>query len=721
MINTIAKLYNRTRTEVPFVKVDDIVTHKEIWALSLEVTGYTGDLIQVVRSSDSATFGVGALANGKLNVDAMIAFIGANTGYVSIVYGQKLFDDLVATVGNRPIIINAGTLETLNGEPAILFDGISDYFTSSLPYTATTNPLVVSVLYSIDTLGINQGLIGSGWSGGRGLHSFINSSNIKSSKTYRTATTELTETTALNINESYLSSSITDRVNIHGYRNGSLNSTITDTNTDFIIDDVLTVGNINGSVWHFSGKMQYISVAQVDTSANQTAIYDLLESKYNISGTYVHVPTYEYIETAGEYFSDFPMYTTGFEAQGRLVGDINFNQQMYFLNWNRSQSGLGNVDIVNIDSEHNSLVTSDYNRIEVFKYDVGTITSFGIADIDNIGYIEKGRIRVSVKSVLSKLETNLPTQLFNASYPNSENERQRYVLGECYLVEPVIVDATTNKYFVSDGATIVTVYDRGISVGFTQVTDGFTLTANPNGKILVVALGFTAETHISDHIPRLLEYVDFDIVTADLTAIYPAIDSCWSGTDETVSQAIKELIDGFNCYMYVDTSNQLRFGKLALPVSPTDTLEEWEIIGEIKAFKDRAKNISDSMSNNRNFNQFDDIVYTALEADKVGFVKEYKKTAVGTGLNAYYQYNNPPQISQSLGGIANAQTIINDKIALYSSLRFFYDLSTVREFNLNQVITVTNNLKGLEGGKDLLVIGKNKHSSKPRIEYTLWG
>lgn len=84
--------------------------------------------IQVQRSSDNSTLDIGFQSDGVLDTGSLLSFVGGNTGYVKTWYDQSgtgndlvPFDGLTPT--KWPTIVSAGTLETLNGKPSLLFSG----------------------------------------------------------------------------------------------------------------------------------------------------------------------------------------------------------------------------------------------------------------------------------------------------------------------------------------------------------------------------------------------------------------------------------------------------------------------------------------------------------------------------------------------------------------------------------------------------------------------
>lgn len=90
---------------------------------------YTGYAIRVRRSSDNTTLDVGFKADGTLDTTALLTFVGAGDGFVSIWYDQSTNGKNATQPAsvNQPYIVVSGTLQTLNGKPSIYFDGSSSY------------------------------------------------------------------------------------------------------------------------------------------------------------------------------------------------------------------------------------------------------------------------------------------------------------------------------------------------------------------------------------------------------------------------------------------------------------------------------------------------------------------------------------------------------------------------------------------------------------------
>jgi hypothetical protein len=85
------------------------------------LTSYEGALVRIRRSSDDAEQDVGVTSAGLLDTAAITSFVGANSAYVTTVYDQSgnSRNYLQATASLQPRLVNAGTLETNSGQPAI--------------------------------------------------------------------------------------------------------------------------------------------------------------------------------------------------------------------------------------------------------------------------------------------------------------------------------------------------------------------------------------------------------------------------------------------------------------------------------------------------------------------------------------------------------------------------------------------------------------------------
>ena len=89
---------------------------------------YTGNIIEVRRSSDNATQNIG-FSGDVLDSASLLAFVGGSNGFVKTWYGQdgNNINATQITNANQPMIVSGGTIITQNNKPTILFDGSTSY------------------------------------------------------------------------------------------------------------------------------------------------------------------------------------------------------------------------------------------------------------------------------------------------------------------------------------------------------------------------------------------------------------------------------------------------------------------------------------------------------------------------------------------------------------------------------------------------------------------
>lgn len=97
------------------------------------VSGYTGPLVQVRRSTDQATQDIGQ-SGVDLNIGDLLDFVGAGSAYITTIYDQSgnARHMTQATAAKQPRIVNAGAIDTLNNRPAPVYDGAATYLKSTV-------------------------------------------------------------------------------------------------------------------------------------------------------------------------------------------------------------------------------------------------------------------------------------------------------------------------------------------------------------------------------------------------------------------------------------------------------------------------------------------------------------------------------------------------------------------------------------------------------------
>jgi hypothetical protein len=106
-----------------------------------KISSTATNCIRVRRSNDNAEQDIGFVGD-DLDILSLNLFVGGNSGFIVKIYNQGTGggaqDATTASASVQPRIINSGTIDSVNGRPAIFFDGTNDYLitNTSLGLTA---------------------------------------------------------------------------------------------------------------------------------------------------------------------------------------------------------------------------------------------------------------------------------------------------------------------------------------------------------------------------------------------------------------------------------------------------------------------------------------------------------------------------------------------------------------------------------------------------------
>jgi hypothetical protein len=119
---------------------------------------YTGDCIEVRRSSDNATQDIG-FVNGELDTASLLSFVGAGSGFVRTWYDQSgnARNAIQTTNSEQPRIVNSGVLDVENTKPSLLLNGTNNSFSiANFQTSSYVNISLFSVVNALNTTGIRS-------------------------------------------------------------------------------------------------------------------------------------------------------------------------------------------------------------------------------------------------------------------------------------------------------------------------------------------------------------------------------------------------------------------------------------------------------------------------------------------------------------------------------------------------------------------------------------
>lgn len=123
---------------------------------------YAGNAIQV-RKADLSSQTIGFTAQGELDTTALETFANGGDVYVASWYDQTGNNRhcIQAATASQPKICESGTTITLNGKPAIKFDGSNDSLATAASFNANanTNELIVAWVGSVTNLAAGNNMV----------------------------------------------------------------------------------------------------------------------------------------------------------------------------------------------------------------------------------------------------------------------------------------------------------------------------------------------------------------------------------------------------------------------------------------------------------------------------------------------------------------------------------------------------------------------------------
>lgn len=137
-------------------------------------TAYTGNCITVRRTVNPASQDIGFDSEGNLDTTALLAFCGSGDGYVSKWYDQVGTNHLIQnTVANQPQIVNAGAVRTLNGKPALYFDGSNDSIAHATSFAPNPNGhFTMACVFSMRAVGSSAQFVTNSWASSTASQNF---------------------------------------------------------------------------------------------------------------------------------------------------------------------------------------------------------------------------------------------------------------------------------------------------------------------------------------------------------------------------------------------------------------------------------------------------------------------------------------------------------------------------------------------------------------------
>ena len=230
-------------------------------------SSYSGACLRVRRSSDNTELDIEFDGSGNLNTSTLLAFVGAGDGYVTKWYDQSGSNNMEQPVASRQLrIVSTGTLETLNGKPALYKADANSSMAASFGMTYSTPNAIYSVL---------------SFTAGAGESYIMNSPSFKGSF----ASGQLTLNAGSSISFPHSPGILTQGIYSFTMNGSPMNSRVNFNNARGVYSNAGYHGNLSGLYLGATGssqmKIQEVVAYDLDQDWNRTGITDNMNSYFS--------------------------------------------------------------------------------------------------------------------------------------------------------------------------------------------------------------------------------------------------------------------------------------------------------------------------------------------------------------------------------------------------------------------------------------------------------
>lgn len=430
----------------------------------------------------------------------------------------------------------------------------------------------------------------------------------------------------------------------------------------------------------------------------------------------------------------------------RIVSYPAFYAELSSALYGRSTFGVGNLVLDNSDGALDGWLEDGWDGQPVSLWlgspdwkraDFRKILSGVVADVI---VTERNRLALQLRDKTAALNVPVQTALVGGSTANA-NQVKPLCFGQCFNVEPVLVDSSAHRYQVHDGQinAISQVRDNGVSVAFTAslTTGTFTLNAAPSGRITADVQGaapggiyLTSAAYIARHLILTRSNLTADdIDAASFTAhaaLCPQTLGLYVKDRRNLVDCIDELLSSVGGWWSPDRRGLLRLGRLDEPAGmPVDELTEDDIIaGQVAQTRRELPAASIRLGYAKNWTvQTDGLAGAVTEANRALYAAECQVAAVVQSLPQHALATNPDVVQTLLVNSADAMAEAARRAALRSRVRSVTRITAFARplyLRMGDVVRLTHPRFGFDNGPLAVVVRASDQVLNNRVELDLW-
>lgn len=448
-------------------------------------------------------------------------------------------------------------------------------------------------------------------------------------------------------------------------------------------------------------------------------------------------------------FVSTPTDTPANQAYDDLITSIpTFTRRMSEALEGQTTQSWGDIELINTDGALDSWLDDgwDGRSLKLYlgdpswpKADFRLILNGVSADIT-----ARDQKTLAIKARDKTFALNVPIQTnLIAGTTANKDKPVPLLFGECYNIEPPLIDAALHKYQYHDGAAfgVSTVYDNGVSVGFTDTPGSgtFVLTASPAGQITCDAKGakpggtyLSAVADILQHIVTTHSaIVSGDLDSASFTAMNtaaPQTVGLYIKERQNIIPALDDLVKSVGGFWGFSRAGLLQLGVLIAPAgAPALSIDADMVVERGISVKRRDLPLAQyTLGWKRNWTvQKSGLAGSVTEARKAELADDYQsitKTNASV-LTKYLLADKPDRIGTLLVVSGDADTEAQRRVTLRNVVRKVFELDTFTapfQVELGQVVQITHPRFGMGAGVLGVVVGFDEEPTLNRLKLEVW-
>lgn len=361
--------------------------------------------------------------------------------------------------------------------------------------------------------------------------------------------------------------------------------------------------------------------------------------------------------------------------------------------------------------------------------------------VDDISAKSIRTLSLRTKDKQHLLSRSVCTSYVTGSTANKD-QRMPVCYGECYNIQPVLINSATFTYAVHDGAvnSIVAVYEDGAAKGFTANNGAgtFTLSSAAAGRITCDVQGSkTSGTYVSttaDIVKRILTErtsitagnIDSTSISNFNTAVPGAVGFYAQDSTTTVMQALDFLIVGAGAFYSFDRAGNFYLSQFKAPSgSPVISIGTDDApVNQLEIISRWLPSKTVRLSYKKMWTlQADGLASSVADARRAELAQGYSIVKVTNSVSQFLLADEPPVESTAFVSQTDASTEATRRAGIYNQIRKIIKLTCFlrpAQIKLGDVVSLDLGRYGLTGAALALCVGIDESYTDRRITLTLF-